>query len=319
MIDPDTKTIGKPTKHPLWFRLSLWIIAFLLMASAAVYQRATGPTYPMRGAFELNGQTFKYELIRSDYSGKTNDAARVVIPDPTPADSAIPVIAKLEYKRFKTDDPLTSTAFTPEIIDGEKMLVGKLPAQPAAGKLEYFITLEYGDERLSIPDEKADAGASNVIIRFKDTVPDAILISHVIFMFFSMLIGMRAALTALVAPSLMRRMAWCCLVGITIGGMILGPIVQKYAFGAYWTGFPVGRDLTDSKTLFMWGGWIFACVVIGVRPRKKELVSRLAVLAAAALMTAVYLIPHSMQGSELDYSKVDQGIDPAEAIGTGER
>ena len=34
-----------------------------------------------------------------------------------------------------------------------------------------------------------------------------------------------------------------------LGGMILGPIVQKYAFGAYWTGIPFGHDLTDAKNL----------------------------------------------------------------------
>jgi hypothetical protein len=304
---------------PLSFRLTLWIIAFILMAAAAIYQRTTGPTYPMRGDFTLNGQTYSYRLIRSDYSDKTNDAARVVIPDPTPADSSFTLDAKLSHKRYNTDDPFTFLPMTPETVDGENVLVGKLPAQPAAGKLEYFITLELGDETVSIPDEQADPDANTVVIRFKDTVPDAVLTTHVVFMFFSMLIGMRAALAALVAPSLMRRMAFCCLIGLTIGGMIFGPIVQKHAFGAYWTGFPFGKDLTDSKTLFMWLGWIIACVVIGVRPKKKEIVGRLAVLAAAILMTAVYLIPHSMQGSELDYSQVDQGVDPADAIGTSDQ
>ena len=42
-----------------------------------------------------------------------------------------------------------------------------------------------------------------------------------------------------------------------------------------------------------------------------------AVLLGAAVMTAVYLIPHSMGGSELDYSAVEQGVDPADAIRTG--
>ncbi len=319
MIEVTSKPNGKRARLPFWFRISLWIIAFLLMATAAIYQRATGPTHPMRGTFELNGQTYRYKLIRSDYSDRTNDAARVEVPDPTPADSSFTFTAKLNYKRFNTDDPFTFIPMTPEIVDGEKLLVGELPAQPAAGKLEYFITLELGDEYVSIPVRQADVDLNTAVIRFKDTVPAAILIAHVIFMFFSMLIGMRAALAALVAPSLMRRMAWCSLIGITIGGMILGPIVQKHAFGAYWTGFPLGKDLTDSKTLFMWLGWIIACVVIGVRPRKKELVGRLTVLAAGVLMMVVYLIPHSMQGSELDYSKVDQGIDPAEAIGTSDQ
>ncbi|MEO1450503.1 MAG: hypothetical protein AAFV07_13315, partial [Bacteroidota bacterium] len=103
----------------------------------------------------------------------------------------------------------------------------------------------------------------------------------------------------------------------TIGGMILGPIVQKYAFGEYWTGFPFGGDFTDNKMLFMWLAWALALAVIGFKPKKKENVSRTAVLTAAVVMTVVYLIPHSMGGSTLDYDQVDKGIDPKEAITTG--
>ena len=36
-----------------------------------------------------------------------------------------------------------------------------------------------------------------------------------------------------------RLLAWLAFGTLTVGGMILGPIVQKHAFGAYWTGFAV--------------------------------------------------------------------------------
>jgi hypothetical protein len=115
----------------------------------------------------------------------------------------------------------------------------------------------------------------------------------------------------------MRTQAWVALVGMTLGGMILGPIVQKYAFGAYWTGFPLGGDWTDNKMLVMWIVWIVACVVLGFGARPERKAGRLVVLLAALVMTTVYLIPHSARGSELDYSKIDAGIDPAKAIETG--
>ena len=38
---------------------------------------------------------------------------------------------------------------------------------------------------------------------------------------------------------------------------------------------------------------------------------------AALVMTVVYLIPHSMRGSELDFAAVDAGVPAAEAVGTG--
>jgi hypothetical protein len=80
---------------------------------------------------------------------------------------------------------------------------------------------------------------------------------------------------------------------VTIGGMILGPIVQKYAFGDLWTGIPFGTDLTDNKTLIAFVFWLLAFFLM-----KK---SKWWVMLAVAMMIVVYLIPHSVLGSELDY------------------
>jgi Na+/melibiose symporter-like transporter len=124
-------------------------------------------------------------------------------------------------------------------------------------------------------------------------------------------------LSAIADSQTMRKWAFVALIGMTLGGMILGPIVQKYAFGEYWTGFPFGGDFTDNKTLIMWLAWVIAIAIIGFKPKKKEIISRIVVLIATIIMTAVYLIPHSLGGSTLDYSKVDQGINPTEAIKTG--
>jgi hypothetical protein len=272
------------------------------MMTAAVYQRRTGPTYPLSGTIEVSGTEHPYELLRSNNS--THDA-RVVLP--LLADAAM---GSLFYKRYPTADPFTEV---PLKVEGPA-LVGSLPAQPPAGKLEYFVRLDGPDGVTRVPVDPAD----NVIIRFKGPVPAAVLVPHILFMFFSMLIGMRAALGAIFAPDTMRRYAWVALTGITIGGMILGPIVQKFAFGAFWTGFPFGYDLTDNKTLIMWVVWVVACLIVGPSPRKHEGVGRVAVVLAAVVMMLVYLIPHSLRGSELDYEELDRGASPTEAIRTSE-
>jgi hypothetical protein len=41
------------------------------------------------------------------------------------------------------------------------------------------------------------------------------------------------------------------------------------------------------------------------------------VVLATAVMLVVYLIPHSMRGSELDYGELDRGIPASEAVGQG--
>jgi hypothetical protein len=82
---------------------------------------------------------------------------------------------------------------------------------------------------------------------------------------------------------------------LIIGGLILGPMVQKYAFGELWTGIPFGWDLTDNKTLI---GFIFWFIAVW-KIRKED--KYLWVIIAAIVLLAIYSIPHSMFGSELNY------------------
>lgn len=292
----------------------LWLLALTIMFAAIIYQRRTGPTYPKRGVIQVEQQDYSYKLVRSEYSNKD---ARVLLPA---VDGN--VSATLHWKRYKTDDPYSSIELVPvdqlldaeEAADHEGSQVALLPRQPAAGKLEYYLMVKTPSGESRIPAEADE----QIVIRFKDPVPGAVLWPHVFMMFFAVLFGMRAGISAIGDVWTMRRHAWISLAGMSLGGMVLGPIVQKYAFGAYWTGFPWGMDLTDNKMLIMWLSWIFACSVIGFKPQKKETVNRIVVIIAALVMSAVYLIPHSMRGSELDYSKLEEGVPVHEAIGTSE-
>ena len=58
--------------------------------------------------------------------------------------------------------------------------------------------------------------------------------------------------------------------------------------------------ITNNKTLIALIGWIVA--IIAGRGGKP---ARWWVLGASILLLAVYLIPHSLLGSELDYSKIN--------------
>jgi hypothetical protein len=56
--------------------------------------------------------------------------------------------------------------------------------------------------------------------------------------------------------------------------------------------------------------------VLRFRP-KGHVAARTAVLLAGIVMIGVYLIPHSLRGSQLDYGKLQQVADPKHAIETG--
>ena len=258
--------------------IAWWVIALLFTLSLAVYQRMTGPTYPVRGSLDIHGTEVKYRLIRSSESDKP---AEIVIKNVSDE-----ITGEISFKRFKVDEPMQLRSFS---RDGNNLTV-TLPPEPAAGKLEYTVTLFDGSDQYVLNKEP-------VVIRFKGPVPPYILIPHILLMFLAMLFSTRTGIEALRKGNQMRVYTGLTLLLFAAGGMILGPIVQKFAFDAYWTGWPFGRDLTDNKTLLAFVAWIIAYI----RIRKSSKNNWWAVLAAVVLLL-VYLIPHSMFGSELDYS-----------------
>lgn len=282
----------------------LWFVAVHTTIAAVLYQRSTGPTYPFKGKISHSEQSYKYKLLRSH---ETTQGATIELPY---IDTANDYRATLNYKRYQTNDSLTTVPFT---LNSDNKFTADLPVQPAAGKMEYFISGTIDANDFHIPEQ----GEDSIVLRYKDPVPNGVLIPHIFLMFFAILFGIKAGLSALFDPKTMRRCAIIAFIGMTVGGMVLGPIVQKNAFGEYWTGFPFGGDFTDNKMLIMWLVWLIALAIAGFKPKPKEKLSRIAIILAAAVMTLVYLIPHSMGGSTLDYDKVDQGIHPSEAIKTG--
>lgn len=287
--------------------VGLWILAFVLMLSAGVYQRYTGPTYELRGSYTVGDEVIGYRLVRSAYS-----TADTVVAIPAPDG----VAGDLVYRRYPTEDEFTRV---PLVRRGNE-LAGTLPVQPPAGKLEYHLELMTAAGPVVAPDT-----GENAVIRFKGWVPAWVLVLHVAFMFFGVLVAWRAGLGALFSGEGMGKLSWAALILFTVGGFLLGPWVQKYAFDDWWTGVPFGWDLTDNKTLVMWLAWFFALWAIGRGAKQDaaeggsagERKARAAVVVAAIVTVAVYLIPHSMAGSQLDYDAVDRGVAPEDAIGIG--
>jgi hypothetical protein len=257
-----------------------WLLAFVITLGAALYQRMTGPTYDLRGKADIGGIEVAYRLPRS---AETIGDAEVAVPVPPQ------VKGWLDWKRFKTDDDWIRVP----LVRDEGRLVGSLPAQPAAGKLAYkvFLTAGYLLTPLS--------GDAPVVIRFKDPVPGWLTFLHVAVMFAGMLTATAAGLAALDRKRNPRRFVLWTVPLLFVGGFILGPLMQKFAFGVAWSGFPFGTDLTDNKTLIAFLFWIVALVT-----GRKGKPARPFVIAASLVTLLIFLIPHSLFGSELDYSKM---------------
>ncbi len=281
----------------------LWFLAIVITLGAAYYQRKTGPTYPKAVNVNVNDLPYEIKLVRS-LGLDERPEVKLKITDKT-------ISAKLWYKKFKTNDEYTASEFIYKVYPVHSFVMNKVfkineesgffagvPQQQPAGKLQYYIELTDSKGTTTILKENP------VVIRFKGAVPSYILTPHILLMFLAMLFSTLAGLMAITKHPLYRKYSVWTLVLFIAGGMILGPLVQNYAFGDLWTGVPFGWDLTDNKTLIALLFWILAVVM----NRKKE--RPFYTIVASAVLLLIFSIPHSIFGSELDYSsgQVTQGL-----------
>lgn len=257
----------------------LWYIAIAVTLISATYQRMTGPTYPVKGHVVLGGNEIGYRLERS-HETTEDQVVRIVVLDTA-------VSGDMTWRRFPSSDPYQTVPLE-RIGDA---LQAPLPRQPAGGKLEYQLRLVRPPEAVLVP-------AQATVTRFKDPVSLSVLIPHILAMFLGMLWSTRAGLAA-VTGGATQALAWTAVALLGVGGFVLGPWMQHQAFGEWWTGVPFGFDLTDNKTLIAIVFWVLA--VARVRADRP---ARLEVTLAALVTLAVFAIPHSVWGTQINWDSL---------------
>jgi hypothetical protein len=206
----------------------------------------------------------------------------------------VSVSGDLYYRRYPTSDEWQKI----NMVRVSNNLAAFLPNQPPAGKLEYYIVFSQDGKVMRVP------SAEQVVIRFRGDVPAGIILPHATLMFVAMLLSNLTLFLALFGFKQYRLFSWITIIALIIGGLVFGPMVQKHAFGHYWTGFPNGMDLTDNKTLIAFVFWLAA--IIGNLKKDRRY---LAVLASV-VMLVIFSIPHSAKGSELnpETGKIETGM-----------
>ncbi len=260
----------------------LWTVAFILTAAFLVWQKISGPTYEVRFDTEVAGVPLKGELLRT-HSINGDLPVTLNVSDPT-------VTGTVVWRRYPTDHPFERL----EMVNENGKLTAALPRQKMAGKLEYSVEFSKDGQTVHVPADEA------AVARFKGDVPNLVLVFHVSFMILGMLFSTGCGFEALTNGGGIRLFSRVTFLFLLLGGLILGPVVQKYAFDAYWTGWPLGGDWTDNKLAV--GALVWLVAMWGTRnagvgrPTGKWW----CVLAMLAIFV-IYGIPHSIHGSTLDY------------------
>lgn len=259
----------------------IFVLAFFLTIFFSIYQRMTGPTHPFKVKLKIFEKEYKFKLPRSENTGKN---AKIILPI---ADRIVK--ADLYFKNISEDKEWEKIEFKRE----GKELIASLKTLPPAGKYLYYIKLYYLLKNVQIPEKP-------ITIRFKGKVPTLILIIHIFTIFFGFLISIYTGLFAVFFGE-NKKLTLITFILFFIGAGVLGPIVQYYAFGQFWTGFPFGKDLTDNKGLILIIFWGIAYFKTR-RGKGKEWI-----IVAFLISILTFFIPHSLWGSELRGGKIKTG------------
>lgn len=271
----------------------LWIASIVFTLLTFTWQDKTGPTQPLEGEVRTAAGPVHFIFVRSE---TTTTPLPIVLLDPVPAG----LTGKVEYRRYRSNDgwsvvPMERGKFEFSRRGKSSSLSGvgvALPPLPErAGKYEMFVKIDDGSGKpFSV------TGARPVYARFKGAVPTGVLIPHILAIFGSMAFAVRTVLEALINGNY-RWLIAATIVSFLLGAFVLGPLVQWYAFGVWWAGIPFGYDWTDNKVLVSLFAWIAAAFANRGNRR-----NRASVYAAGVVTLLVYFIPHSVFGSEYDYT-----------------
>lgn len=270
----------------------LWALAALATVSCFMLQDRTGPTQPLTGRFETARGAVQFKFLRSEIIGTD---LQIMLLDPVPEGLACFV----KYRRFKSDDDWSTVDMKPGSFEitrrGSTSSVrgwgAALPSlEERAGKYEYFVYVNDGiGEAVSI------TGDDPIFARYKAHVPVWVLLLHIFVIFFSMMLAIRTTLEAL-RDGAYKGMLAATILFLLLGAFVLGPLVQWYAFGVWWSGVPFGYDWTDNKVLVALFFWLLAFFLNRGQRRNRR-----SVYLAGIMTVLVFVIPHSLFGSEYDY------------------
>lgn len=185
----------------------------------------------------------------------------------------------------------------------EHTLVGNLPAGEIGQRLIYRIELsKNGALKASL----APANEQGYLLKYKGPVSAFVLIPHIVLMFagvFCSFLALFYGFDLIMGKKKVKQAAIAVLLSFFcgfIGGVLIGIEVTHEVFGGSgWGGWPIGKDVTDTKTEIFLLFWLVTMLFgwLGLNGKKLKISNKTfgtMIIISFIVTLAAFLIPHSI-------------------------
>ncbi len=273
------------------FRLKFAVSLILTLALLGV-SRKISTRSPLNLSTEFEGFIARHTTVTESRVGETRQVVVSFEGDISPVRSGF------IYYNFSGENPRRTEM---RFIDS-KTLSGNLPEGKRGQKLYYRIEL-LGEGRFltSFP----PIGQPGYLVKFKGRTMPIVLITHIAFMFASVLFAFLSFFSGydlvkgVGRPKTAFYMVSLVFLCALVGGILIGPVVTYQTFGEGWGGWPIGKDITDTKTEVFMLFWLVAVIVgLGYLRGDRAVVGNTAygyyILFCFLITMVAFLIPHSL-------------------------
>lgn len=229
------------------------------------------------------------------------------VGDDTPVEAEIDVSEDVTDVRlflyYQAGEELREAVVQMRLLDANRYFTS-IPSQPRGTLVEYYIEARADkDLVVRVPAKDRKSGFS---FYYKGTANRALLITHVVLMFLALIILLLSGWLALRALRDRRivlhipRLAFLGAAVFFVSSFPLGMVVAYHTYGKLWTGFPLGSDFTDNKSLAIVLYWAAATFFYRGSVFKKDPTTDLlsmrtlpyVYLAGVILTIVLFAIPH---------------------------
>jgi hypothetical protein len=185
----------------------------------------------------------------------------------------------------------------------EVTLVGNLPAGEIGQRLNYRIELSLNG---TLKASMAPANERGYLLKYKGPVSSFVLLPHILLMFagvFSSFMALFYGFDLILGKKKVKQAAIAVLLSFFcgfIGGVLIGIEVSHEVFGGSgWGGWPLGNDVTDTKTEIFLLFWLVAMIFgwLGLSGKKLKISNKAfgsMIIVSFIVTLAAFLIPHSI-------------------------